>query len=174
MPGEIRAASFADLYRAHAGEVYRYALYLSGDSALAQDITSETFLRVWVVDQPARLESVRSWFFVIARNVYRHEWRHLRRKASLNPAMPAADAVAVSVEERETLANAFAAMRSLPEVDRSALLLRIVEGFPYKKIAATLHISLAAAKVKVHRARLRLISQRVQGVPNECIGRRHS
>jgi RNA polymerase sigma-70 factor (ECF subfamily) len=44
---------------------------------------------------------------------------------------------------------------ALPEIDRSALLLR-VEGCAYQEIAAILGISLASAKVKVHRARLRL------------------
>ena len=36
---------FHDLYSRHARDVHRFALYLSGDAALADDITSETFLR---------------------------------------------------------------------------------------------------------------------------------
>jgi len=60
MPGEVKAASFVELYGAYARDVYRFALYLSGDAALAQDITSETFLRVWLAEQPVRLGSVKS------------------------------------------------------------------------------------------------------------------
>ena len=37
---------FEQLYERHARDVYRFALYLSGDRAVAEDITSETFVRV--------------------------------------------------------------------------------------------------------------------------------
>ena len=38
---------FSELYRTHAGDVYRFALFLSGDAAAADDIVSETFVRLW-------------------------------------------------------------------------------------------------------------------------------
>ena len=47
-------------------------------------------------------------------------------------------------------------MAELPEIDRTALLLRAEHELPYDEIARVLQISLSAAKVKVHRARLRL------------------
>ena len=172
MQGKVKATSFAELYGAHARDVYRFALYLSGDTALAQDITSETFLRVWLAEQPVRPTSVKGWLFVIARNLYRHELRHLRRKMPLDPTMPSADSVAGTFEAKEKLARVLKALAALPEVDRCALLMRVVEGFPYGEIAATLHISVAAAKVKVHRARLGL-SESLGGIDNEHIERRH-
>jgi len=182
MPGGIKATSFAELYGAYARDVYRFALYLSGDNALAQDITSETFLRVWLAKQPVRLGSVKAWLFVIARNLYRHELRHLRRRVPLDSAMPAADSLSaareaapeVRLEAKEKLGRVLKALAALPEIDRFALLLRAVEEFPYTEIAATLHISIAAAKVKVHRARLRLAAQGLGGFDNEHIERRHS
>jgi len=51
-----------------------------------------------------------------------------------------------------------AALAELPEIDRTALLLRAEHDLPYDEIARVLQISLSAAKVKVHRARLRLAS----------------
>lgn len=167
MPGDVKATSFVELYGAYARDVFRFALYLSGDTALAQDITSETFLRVWLAEQPIRAASVKAWLFVIARNLYRHELRHLGRNMPLDPAMPSADSVSAApeaaLEAKEKLARVLKALAALPEVDRFALLLRVVEGFSYTDIAATLHISIAAAKVKVHRARLRLASQGLGG-----------
>ena len=49
-----------------------------------------------------------------------------------------------------------AALARLPEIDRAAVLMRADEGVPYEEIAAALGISTVAAKVKVHRARLKL------------------
>jgi RNA polymerase sigma-70 factor (ECF subfamily) len=61
MAGETRtpAASFTELYQSHSREVYQFALYLSGDPALAEDIVSETFLRIWDSAATVRMETVR-------------------------------------------------------------------------------------------------------------------
>jgi len=70
---------------------------------------------------------------------------------------------------KQELARVRDAMALLPEVDRCALLLRVVEGLPYEEIGAMVHISIAAAKVKVHRARLRL-----GAICHEYLEKRHS
>jgi RNA polymerase sigma-70 factor, ECF subfamily len=49
-----------------------------------------------------------------------------------------------------------AALQTLPEIDRSAVLLRAEDRMSYEEVAATLGISAGAARVKVHRARLKL------------------
>ncbi len=83
-----KAASFVEIYTAYARDVYRFVLYLSGDATAAQDITAETFCRVWLTNQPVRMATVKAWLFVIARNLYRHELRHVRRREPLDPEMP--------------------------------------------------------------------------------------
>ena len=109
---------------------------------------------------------------MIARNLYLHELRHLRRRMPLDEAMASADAFSANLEAKEKLARVVKALAALPEVDRFALLLRAVEGLSYTEIAATLRITIAAAKVKIHRARLRLASQGLGGIDNEHIERR--
>lgn len=151
-----KTANFTGLYAAHARDVYRFVLYLSGNAAVAQDITSEVFLRVWMAKDPVHVTRVRSWLFVIARNIYLHELRHIGRKQPLDPGMASAHSVEASAAAKQEFVRVSEAMALLPEVDRRALMLRVVEGLPYEEIAATLHISVAAAKVKVHRARRRL------------------
>ncbi len=173
MASDIRAATFAELYTAHARDVYRFSLYLSGDAELAQDLTSETFLRVWVTGQAVRATTVKAWLFVIARNLYRHELRHIRRKLPLNEAVASAVSPAGDAEMREQLERVCRSLAALPEVDRSAVLLR-VEGVSYAEIAVLLEISVAAAKVKVHRARLHLAKENPGGIGHEYLEKRHS
>lgn len=173
MTPDTKSANFAELYAAHARDVYRFTLYLSGDAATAQDLTSETFLRVWISEQPVQLTTVKSWLFVIARNLYRHELRHIRRKLPLEE-VAAAPAMAVdNAEMREQWNRVRNALAGLPEVDRSAVLLR-AEGVGYQEIAALLGISLASAKVKVYRARLRLAKENPGGIGHEYLEKRHS
>lgn len=149
-------ARFHDLWVRHAGEVYRFALYLSGDAAVAEDVTSEAFLRVWAARERVEFQTVRAYLFAIARNVYFHELRRARRETALDAALPSPRSLARAAESRQELAQALEAMRQLPEIDRAALLLRAEEGLTYEEIAAILRLPVASARVKVHRARLRL------------------
>lgn len=157
---------FRALYRKYAPDVHRFATYLSGDRSLADDVTSETFLRVWNSTEPIRLQTVRAYLFTIARNVYRHEIRRRSRHAELDGSEPATGpGLHERVEQRQALDLAFAALRQLPEADRTALLMRALDKTPYEEIAWTLGISVTAAKVKVHRARIKLAGM----VPREVL-----
>ena len=152
---------FAGLYHRHAGDVFRYALFLSGDRTTAEDIVSETFVRVWGARERVELTTVRGYLLAIARNVFLQGLRRRRREVvladSLADRAPTPDAAhEVTAELRRVLA----ALAELPEIDRTALLLRVDEGLPYEDIAAILDISPTAARVKVHRARAKLARTR--------------
>jgi RNA polymerase sigma-70 factor (ECF subfamily) len=149
--------TFHDLYSRYAGDVYRFAHWLSGNSHDAQDITAETFVRAWTAPQEPRLESVKAYLFTIARNLHRKQWRRTMRHEALDETMPdpaaAPDEAAANHEEfQQTLA----AVHALPEMDRTVLLLRAEEDLSYEDIAAITGLSVTAAKVKVFRARAKL------------------
>jgi RNA polymerase sigma-70 factor (ECF subfamily) len=159
-----KATTFADLYRNHAREVYRFALYLSGDPALAEDIVSETFLRVWDSAVTVRMETVRGYLFTIARNLFLHDLRRKRKQDPLENRPAIAATAAREAESRllqkEDLRDTLAALQMLPESSRTALLLRAHEGLSYEEIARVLGLSLSSVKVKIHRARLWLAERR--------------
>ena len=154
-------SDFQRLYEGHAREVYSFALFLSGDSALADDITSETFMRVWTARDAVRIETARAYLFAIARNLYLDALRRRRPLAPVDESLPdGAPGPDAEAEGRSELRAVLAALQRLPEVDRAALVMRAQDGTPYEEIAAALGLSVAAAKVKVHRARLRLAEAR--------------
>src|SRR5579864_8966210 len=63
-----RQQQFEALVRAHSGELYRYAYWLSGESALAQDLVQETFLRAWrSLDSLRETVAAKSWLTTILR-----------------------------------------------------------------------------------------------------------
>jgi RNA polymerase sigma-70 factor (ECF subfamily) len=70
----VDAVDFGTLYGRHAEDVLRFAFYLCGNRAVAEDITSETFVRAWVARDEIRVGSVRVYLFTIARNLCR-TWR---------------------------------------------------------------------------------------------------
>jgi len=148
---------FHDLYERYSLDVFRFALYLCGDRAAAEDITAETFVRAWTAPGELRAVTVKSYLFAIARNVHNTEHRRQALRAEMPEYLPdPAPGPEHSTGERQRLRRLLTGLQRLPEVDRAALAMRVLEDMPYEQIAAALGLSVAAAKVKVHRARLKL------------------
>ncbi len=152
---------FGELYEKYAPDVFRFALYLTGERSEAEDITSETFVRAWASPEAIRAATVKGYLFTIARNLYRQTWRKKSRNVALNEDMrdPAASPEARAVAGAE-LQAVLAALQQLPEEDRAALLMRANEGLTYEEISQAIGLSLASVKVKIHRARLALLKMR--------------
>jgi RNA polymerase sigma-70 factor (ECF subfamily) len=145
------------LYRAHAGDVHRFVLFLSGDSALADDILSETFIRLWHARDRVDLATVKGYLLTIARNLFLAERRHSRRTTALDErASDSGPGPERQAHSRIELQAVLAALQTLPEIDRAAVLLRAEQGMSYEEVAAALGLSSGAARVKVYRARLKL------------------
>lgn len=147
---------FHELYEKYSRDIHRFALYLTGDPALAQDVTSETFIRVWSSPNPVRLTTVKAYLLTIARNLCFMERRRTSRLRELDETFTGHGNIAHEAEAREELEQVLRALQEFPETDRAALLMRASEGLSYEEIAAALQLPLATVKVKVHRARMRL------------------
>ena len=153
---------FNDLYFKYAHDVYRFAFWLSGNSEEAKDITSETFVRAWMNLSSIRTETLKGYLLKIARNVYLGHLRKLRKHTELEDTHPdPAPGPEKSVEFRSELGRIQTFLKTLPEIDRSAFVIRIKYELPYAEIARILQISEAAARVKVHRVRKKLIAKRM-------------
>ena len=153
--------SFEELYRDHAASVFRFALYLSGNRADAEDIASETFVRAWTADTPIRAPSARAYLLTIARHLFLNQRRQTAHHVELNDDL--ADS-SVSPQEAAAQRGEFQSvarrLQTLPEIDRSALLMRALDDMPYEEIAQMLGLSVSNTKVKVHRARAALMDIR--------------
>lgn len=153
---------FSALYQRYASEVFRFAFYLSGNKTEAEDITSETFVRVWTSPTAIEMKTVKGYLFTIARNLFLQSLRKSSRHVSLPPDLPdPKPSQQMQTEQKAELRAILSRLQTLPEIDRAALLLRTLEEMPYEEIARVLCISIASAKVKVHRARLSLASVRI-------------
>jgi RNA polymerase sigma-70 factor (ECF subfamily) len=154
---------FENLYESYATEVYRFAFWLAGDGTEAEDITSETFIRAWVRRSVIRTETLKAYLFTIARNVYLEHHRRNKNHVALEDVYPdPAPGPDKQVESQLELSRVRGVLRALPEIDRAAFVLRVQHDMPYTEIARVLGLSLAAAKVKVHRVRKKLMIDRLE------------
>lgn len=153
---------FHELYNRYANDIYHFALFLCGNAADAEDITAETFARALTGKAPLVSATVKGYLLTIARNLHLEAVRRRKRFTEFPEELPDSDPnLEHMVSNKTELADVMEHLQRFPEVDRAALLLR-TDGLAYDEIAETLNISLASAKVKVHRLRLKLVEWRAK------------
>ena len=91
------------------------------------------------------------------RDLQRRQERHAKLDEHLTDKRIGAQ---MHMEQTAEVRAVLAALQQLPEMDRTALLMRALDEMPYEEIAETLGIPVVTAKVKVYRARLKLMQTR--------------
>ena len=128
---------------------------------MADEITSDTFVSAWLARERIRQPTVKSYLFAIARNLYRDLQRRRERHAALDERMTDKRvSTQTHMEQTAEVRAVLAALQQLPEIDRTALLMRALDEMPYEEISKTLGIPVVTAKVKAYRARLKLMQTR--------------
>ena len=155
--------TYRDLYPA----LHRFALRLSGDPDVADDVVQEAFTRLLEHDLPS--DEARPWLYVVVTNLYRDRIRNRERRGRLLAAQPpvpeAPEAVDMAVERAERVARVRRALEALSERDRRMLLMR-EEGFKYTEIAEVLGVRPTSVGALVARALKRFA--RVYGTQDEA------
>ena len=147
---------FSDLVDTYSKDLYRYAYWLAGNRAVAEDLVQETLLRAWKswgkLKDP---KAVKGWLLTIVR---RENARRFERYQPQESSIPL-DELGSRSKEYDTSTEAFVlrqAIKSLPDDYREPLLLQVVGGYSQKEIAAQLGISTAGAGTRLFRARQKL------------------
>ncbi len=164
--GDARA--FEELARAVEQPLYRHVLRMVGQPADAEDVVQDALLSAWRSLRSFEGSSFRAWIFRIATNRALDRLRSRRRHPELpldppveedddrswaEPAAPGPDLVQIA-GDREALDVVEQALAGLPPEQRSALLLRDVEGFAYEEIATITVTEIGTVKSRIHRGRL--------------------
>jgi RNA polymerase sigma-70 factor, ECF subfamily len=160
--GDLEA--FEALFRAHQKEVYSWIVRIVRDSGVAEDLTVETFWRIY--KYRARFDpagNFRAWARRIATNAALDHLRHSRRETELPEDLASAGTAdpAVRREAREQIRKAFS---ELPAKYRLVATLSLIEEEPYMNIAEAAGISVALVKVRVFRA-VRMLRKKLN-----CLG----
>src|ERR1051325_2092041 len=164
--GDLEA--FEALFRQHQKEVYAWTVRIVRDTGAAEDLTVETFWRIY--GARARFDPsaghFRAWARRIATNAALDHLRHAPREPELSEAPPAATHAdpAVRSELRDHIRRAFL---ELPAKYRLVATLALIEDEPYNEIAEAVGISCALVKVRVFRA-VRLLRKKLNSLGVEA------
>jgi RNA polymerase sigma-70 factor, ECF subfamily len=158
----------AQLVAEHERMVYQLAINLLGDRDEAQDLSQEVFLRVFRTIHRFRGQSaLRTWIFRIVINQARNRQRWWRRRnrgqqVSLDDHIQAHGDVPAprdgtepdrALARKELADRIWTAMDALPFEQRTAIVLREVDGLSYDEIAFSLGVTLGTVKARLTRAR---------------------
>jgi RNA polymerase sigma-70 factor (ECF subfamily) len=166
------AAAFGELYDQYVDVVFRYVLFRIGDRSLAEDVTSETFLRAFrrINSVSYQGRDVGAWFVTIARNIVLDHVKSSRFRLEVSTADPD-DGQAVEVgPESQVLANIAHAellrcVEQLGDDQRECIVLRFLQGLSVAETAEIMKRNAGAIKALQHRA-VRRLAQLLRTEPN--------
>jgi RNA polymerase sigma-70 factor (ECF subfamily) len=151
--------SWDELVRQHADRVYRLAYRLSGNQHDAEDLTQETFIRVFRSVQNYQPGTFEGWLHRITTNLFLDM---VRRRARIRmealpedyDRVPADEPTPEQIYHDARLGpDLQAALDSLPPEFRAAVVLCDIEGLSYEEIGATLGVKLGTVRSRIHRGR---------------------
>jgi RNA polymerase sigma-70 factor (ECF subfamily) len=153
---------FEQLMRENRRVVFQIAFGVLGNTADAQDVTQDTFVRAYAKAATLRESGrFRAWVCTIARNLalnrVRGDLRARKREERAANENTAGVDVTVIAEERELTARVRREIDRLPEKQREAVMLCAVEGLPPVEVAAMLGISPGTVRSRLHVARKQLL-----------------
>ncbi len=151
----------AELFRTLGASVYGYAMSVLGKAAEAEEVLSETFLRVCKnKEQYSGRGSLRAWVFSIAHRLCMDVLRD-RAKSAKSVSLPEQLASAdppptVPIEKQERQAIITEAIERLSAEQKEVVMLKIYGGLTFRQISQTLGIPLNTALSRMHQALKRL------------------
>jgi RNA polymerase sigma-70 factor (ECF subfamily) len=163
--------AMARVYDLYSGQVYALAARVTRDYSAAEDVTQEVFVHLW--EHPTAFDprrgTLRGWLATLAHRravdcIRREEARRQRDRNSADQMQAFPDtadgAVIGTLGERVR-----AAVSSLPDEQRAAIMLAYFEGMTYREVARTLGIPEGTAKSRMRLGMQRLASQlRAEGI----------
>jgi RNA polymerase sigma-70 factor (ECF subfamily) len=160
--------AFAALFNMHKRRVYTLCLHMSKDTAKAEDLTQDAFMRVFRKLHTFRGEAKFStWLYRIALNTVLANFRKGKSEALsvdteirvdstfVRPEVGRSDAQLLGVIDRITLLRA---IEELPPGCRTIFILHDVEGYEHHEVADLLECSVGNSKAQLHKARRKIRS----------------
>jgi RNA polymerase sigma-70 factor (ECF subfamily) len=150
-------ARFERLCTRYRPDVLRFVLWLARDSAIAEDVVQETFLRAWrAIDSLADPEAARAWLLAIARREHARMYERKRPTTVALDDLSVIDDPAFASAPSEDYSHIGAAISSLDLRYREPLVLQALMGYSTEEIARHMGLTMSAVLSRLHRARQKL------------------
>lgn len=152
-----RQARFDELASAYGADLYRFAMWICGDDALAKDLVQETYLRAWkALDKLQDRGAAKSWLITILRREYARTFERKVPKFTDVDAVVVPDDNELEPDDRVEVDLLRRSILTLAPKYREPLLLQVVMGYSCAEISRELGVSKSAVMTQLFRAREQL------------------
>jgi len=148
---------FEEVYNKYSKDVFRFCLSLTGSANLAQDITSEAFLKA--IEKGDSFEgkcSIKVWLCQIAKNTYYDYLRKNSKIAELPDDLPSESSFELELFSKADALKIHKLLHKLDEPYKEVFSLRIFSELSFAEVGEVFDKSETWARVIFHRAKLKL------------------
>ena len=157
---DSKEQGFESMVHAYSKDLYRFGYWLSHDSAIAEDLVQETFLRAWrAIDSLQDAKAAKSWLFTILRRENARRFEKKSAQAELTTLDDELVDILASVDDDFANIDTLAireALRKLPANYAEPLVLQVIGGYSCDEIAEIIEAKPGAVMTRVFRARQKL------------------
>jgi RNA polymerase sigma-70 factor (ECF subfamily) len=152
-----RRRAFNELAETYGVDLYRYAMWICGNDALARDLIQETFLRAWkALESLQDKGAAKSWLITILRREYARTFERKVPQFTDVETIDPPDERELGPDDQAEIRNLREGIMQLPPKYREPLLLQVVMGLSCDEIAEKLNVSKNAVMTQLFRAREQL------------------
>lgn len=158
----MKREEFKLLFDTYFEDVRRYILYRSGDEEIATDIAQDTFMRVWEKQMEIDPQRVKGLLLKISGDLFVSQYRRKQVAANFFSTFQPANRSLTPEDEfsfQELIKAYDAALKSMPEKQRTVFLMNRIDDLKYKEIADELGLSVKAIEKRMSQALEHLKSQ---------------
>jgi len=151
----LKKEEFSSLFKAHFEDLRRYLLYRSGNEEVATDLAQETFMVVWEKQMTIDPKKVKGLLFKIGGDLFISQYRKQQVAFNFFQAFQPDNRSLTPEDEinfQELKKTYDAALKSMPEKQRTVFLMSRVEELKYKEIADHLGLSVKAVEKRMNQA----------------------
>ncbi len=153
----MRRQRFDSLVAVYYPDMYRYAAWLSRDTAVAEDVVQEALLRAWKSLDALRDDgAAKQWLLTIVRRENARYFERRRLETVDIDNLSASQAALLAEAPNEELADLREAIFGLEDDYREPLVLQVLMGYSTNEIAETMGLKQGAVLTRLHRARNKL------------------
>ena len=150
---------FEALYQTYFMQVYSYLMTLCRDSAMAEELTQETFFKAMNAKEKSQFQEKSkevTWLCAIAKNLFTDEMRKRKRLEEMPEEIADDNDFTTDAENQETSFRIHMALHELDEPYKEVFQLRVFGELPFAKIALLFGKTESWARVTYHRAKLKI------------------
>jgi len=153
---EFKEQFFSQIYDEHVDKIYRFVFFKVSNEQIAQDISSETFTRLWKeISQDKEIRNPSGFLFRVAKNMITDHYRAKDQNPvildNLDAVLDRSQDIAQMAVQKDDMRAVTVALEQLSEDHRLAVSMYYIEQEPISEVAKALNRSQGATRVLIHR-----------------------